>query len=136
MRANFQDSHSRHWEDAEILFDAGRLANADHMYGIAAECGLKALMAVWGMGYDDSRDMPSDQADRKHADGIWQRYGQYLQGPQAGDYQLSNNPFDDWSIHQRYWPRSCFKRETVSRHRRGAEEVREVFKKAERDGWL
>jgi hypothetical protein len=36
----------RHWRDAELLSsqDPKRLANADHLYGLAAECGLKALI--------------------------------------------------------------------------------------------
>ena len=136
MGADFQDAHGRHWEDAESLFESERFANADHLYGLAAECGLKALMVAWGMGYNYAHDKPSDPSDRQHANGIWQRYGQYLQGPQASDYQLSTNPFNDWRIEQRYWPRSCIERDTVNRHRHGAEEVREVVQQARRDGWL
>jgi hypothetical protein len=40
MNADFLDAHYRHWQDAELLFGRGRLANADHLYGLAAECGL------------------------------------------------------------------------------------------------
>jgi len=42
---DFLDAHERHWEDAELLFGNRRWANADHLYGLAAECGLKALWA-------------------------------------------------------------------------------------------
>jgi len=44
MTADFLDAHERHWTDAEILFAQGRFANADHLYGLSAECGLKWLM--------------------------------------------------------------------------------------------
>ena len=45
MKADFLDAHQRHWDDAEHLLQAQRWANADHLYGFAAECGLKAVVA-------------------------------------------------------------------------------------------
>ncbi|WHF34964.1 hypothetical protein [Aeromonas salmonicida] len=47
MQADFLDAHARHWDDAESLLQAQRWANADHLYGMAAECGLKQLMRVF-----------------------------------------------------------------------------------------
>lgn len=49
MKTDFHDAHERHWDDAERLFEAQRWANADHLYGVAAECGLKWLMVHFGM---------------------------------------------------------------------------------------
>ena len=46
----------RHWEDAELLFSEKRLANADHLYGFSAECGLKAVMEALGMGGRSERE--------------------------------------------------------------------------------
>ena len=46
---DFVDSHRRHWQDAELLFDQSRWANADQLYGFSAECGLKAVMKALGM---------------------------------------------------------------------------------------
>ena len=40
--ADFGDAHSRHREDAELLFREQRWANADHLYGLSAECGLNS----------------------------------------------------------------------------------------------
>lgn len=54
MVTDFMDAHHRHWEDAELLFNASRWANADHHYGMVAECGLKRLMIVFGMGDRES----------------------------------------------------------------------------------
>ena len=31
MKADFLDAHNRHWKDAELLFNAKRWANADHL---------------------------------------------------------------------------------------------------------
>ncbi|MFP4147299.1 MAG: SAM-dependent methyltransferase, partial [Halorhodospira sp.] len=111
--------------------------NADHLYGLAAECGLKTLMYAWGMQYDNQKDKPVDRDDRQHADGIWQRYEHYRQGQAAAHYQLSApTPFADWGIHQRYWSHRCFDTPTVEKHRQGAEEVREVLRQARWEGWL
>jgi len=41
MSIDFLDPHDRHWEDGERLFGVSRWANADHLYGLSAECGLK-----------------------------------------------------------------------------------------------
>ena len=43
--ADFSNAHNRHWQDAELLFCDRRWANADHLYGFSAECGLKAVAA-------------------------------------------------------------------------------------------
>ena len=83
MQADFLDAHARHWDDAEILLQAQRWANADHLYGIAAECGLKKLMLVFGMPYDTVKDRPSDRMDQVHANGVWTRFQSYSNGHRA-----------------------------------------------------
>lgn len=42
---DFQDAAKRHLDDAELLFahNSSRLANASHLFGISAECSLKAI---------------------------------------------------------------------------------------------
>ena len=47
--ADFHDAHLRHWQDAELLFRHDRWANADQLYGLSAECGLKAVMRLLEM---------------------------------------------------------------------------------------
>lgn len=44
LTEHFRDAMDRHWQDAELLHRKERLANADHLYGLSAECGLKALL--------------------------------------------------------------------------------------------
>ncbi len=69
MQTDFLDAHERHWEDAELLFAQSRWANADHLYGLAAECGLKRLMIVFRMpvAADGGPQLPHD---RVHADRV------------------------------------------------------------------
>lgn len=84
MQADYLDAHDRHWDDAERLFQAQRWANADHLYGMAAECGLKRLMQAFGMPYDTARNRPSQKADREHVNGTWARFESYRSGHQLG----------------------------------------------------
>jgi hypothetical protein len=41
MNTDFLDAHERHHDDADHLHANARHANADHLYGVSAECGLK-----------------------------------------------------------------------------------------------
>ncbi|MDA8229739.1 MAG: SAM-dependent methyltransferase [Magnetospirillum sp.] len=137
MNADFLDAHDRHWHDAERLFADARLANADHLYGLAAECGLKRLMQAFGMRMDN-KGKPGERSDRDHADKIWCRYETYRSGHRHGpSYSLpGENPFDDWDVSQRYANRSEFALERAARHRSGAKIVRELIAKAQKDGLL
>lgn len=44
MPVDFRDAADRHFTDAGLLSQARRLANADHLYGVAAECGYLNLV--------------------------------------------------------------------------------------------
>jgi hypothetical protein len=112
---DYLDAMERHWLDAELLFHLTppSLANADQLYGLSAECGLKALMRKWGMQLDHN-NVPAHPLDRKHADLIWDRYTR------------RPRPFDDWSIHHRYASRSYFQQTVVEGHMRGASIVKKL----------
>ncbi len=96
MQADFLDAHERHWYDADRLFSAGRYANADHLFGMAAECGLKRLMMKFGMMVS-TEGKPKERDDREHVDKIWARFESYRSGSVEGrDYGLPTpNPFDN-----------------------------------------
>ena len=138
MRTDYRDAHYRHWLDAELLTENNRLANADHLYGVAAECGLKRLMQEFGMPFDPDKDKPQKRKDREHIDRIWDRYETYRSGHLHGaSYGLPiRNPFGDWHVAQRYANRSEFNRERVARHRNGAEFVWRLIRQAERVGLI
>jgi len=138
MQSDFLDAHERHWEDAEMLHDRDRLANADHLYGISAECGLKRLMLAFGMPFDPQRNRPETREDRRHIDNIWHRYDAYRSGHyRATRYVLSEStPFADWNSSQRYAHRSNFDQARVQKHREGAAEVREMVRKARLEGLI
>ncbi|PJX13508.1 SAM-dependent methyltransferase [Halomonas sp. 141] len=138
MQSDFLDAHNRHWQDAEQLFEAGRWANADHLFGMAAECGLKRLMLAFGMEFDTDKNRPEQGQDRRHADGIWTRYEAYRSGHHQGAcYGLSaDNPFQDWEVSQRYANQSHFDQAHVEPHRSGAEQVRQRIRRAQQEGLI
>ena len=49
MPIDFCDAAQRHWEDAGYLLADARPANADQLFGLSAECALKAIMLALGM---------------------------------------------------------------------------------------
>jgi hypothetical protein len=138
MRADFLDAHERHFRDAEYLFLDQRFANADHLYGMAAECGLKQLMLIFGMPFDYIKDMPGQSIDRVHVNEIWIRFESYRCGHYQGTgYVLpQHNPFDDWNVSQRYAHQSNFDAALATAHQEGATLVSDLVKKAMLEGLL
>lgn len=138
MQADFLDAHERHWKDAETLFAQGRFANADQLYGIAAECGLKRLMVRFGMVINPTTGSPVDSKDWKHANNIWSRFEGYRSGKVEGvDYGLpTSNPFGNWDVSDRYSHQSNFSQASVQIHQAGAAAICELIKKAQREGLL
>ncbi|QOL16551.1 SAM-dependent methyltransferase [Dickeya dianthicola] len=136
MTTDFEDACERHWRDAETLFHLERWANADHLYGFSAECGLKKLMLAFGMPLDTKGDKPSNPKDKQHIKTIWSRYDAYRSGRYPGtEYLLSSqNPFDDWDTSQRYNNQQQFTQTEAEKHRNGAEQVKNILKQAKTDG--
>jgi hypothetical protein len=134
---DYLDAMERHWLDAEQLFHPplSRLANADQLYGLSAECGLKALMMKWGMTLNLNY-APALGSDRKHADEIWDRYETYRQGRSSSLALPGTRYFDDWSIHHRYASRSHFQQTVVGDHRQGAAIVKQLVAQAHIEGVL
>jgi len=135
MITDFLDAHHRHLNDADSLFNASRLANADHLYGMAAECGLKRLMMAFGMQIGSTGD-PKQEKDKQHADKVWVRYETYRSGHVQGlQYGLpSTFPFDDWKASQRYEKEERFYYARVEPHHSAAHAVHALLKSAERAG--
>lgn len=138
MNLDFLDAHDRHLNDADQLFKAQRWANADHLYGMAAECGLKQLMIKFGMDFNYEKWKPVDQNDVKHADQLWDRYDAYRSGHQQGiHYALPpSNPFQNWNVAQRYAHQSHFDENYLLPHQNGANAVSALIKKAKEEGLL
>ncbi|MEW6037989.1 MAG: SAM-dependent methyltransferase [Pseudomonadota bacterium] len=138
MNEDFLDAHKRHWDDAELLFQAQRWANADHLYGMAAECGLKALMEKLSPqgALDPKQDYVHIMEDKK-PNNAWSRYQSYLSGSRAIMLSLpQTNPFSDWLASQRYAHQANFDQARAQSHRAGAKDVCERIKIAQLGGLL
>ena len=138
MRADFLNAHQRHWVDAEHLLQAQRWANADHLYGMAAECGLKQLMLAFGMNVNPATGSPVDNKDWKHANNIWTRFESYRSGHAQGTgYALPpSNPFATWDVADRYAHQANFDQARAQGHQAGAQMMRDLIAKAQREGLL
>ena len=137
MNEDFLDAHMRHWTDAELLYAAKRWANADHLYGISAECGLKGLTETFKNG-------PLAGKERRHImeankpETAWDVFETYRSGHAQGTKFLlpSINPFNDWDVGQRYANQNHFNQARVDAHRLGAEQVGALVKRADAEGLL
>jgi hypothetical protein len=139
MQADLHDAHFRHLEDAHLLYGQARLANADQLYGLSAECGLKAVMKALSPNFwDPLNDMPTDKKYKRHINDLWERYETYRQGlPVVPQLLLAAaNPFDNWDISDRYANRVLFAQLYVDQHKDGAQLVHELIKKAQLEGLL
>lgn len=138
MNSDFLDAHHRHLRDADSLLSASRLANADHLYGMAAECGLKRLMIAFGMQTDAAGAPVNRKTDWIHAEKVWQRYEAYQSGHADGaQYGLPlENPFSEWKAEQRYAAESHFTLTLVQPHKQAAHLIHQLVEKAKKaKGW-
>ncbi|HRE88276.1 MAG TPA: SAM-dependent methyltransferase [Myxococcota bacterium] len=131
---DFLDSHQRHLTDAEHLYALQRYANADHLYGLSAECGLKRLMQAFGMPLDSDGLPPGP--DKKHINKLWPRYEAYRSGMVPGTrFGLAQDPFTDWQIEQRYEHQGRFTTAVVDPHRQGAADIATLIRDARAAGY-
>ena len=122
--SDFADAHERHWQDAELLFEHHRWANADQLYGMSAECGLKAVMQELGMPLDDTGR--PEREYRKHVNELWLVFQDFASGRDGARYLKmlpSGNPFANWAIDDRYGKSDDFRPTEVVPHREATEQI-------------
>lgn len=133
--ADFFDAHRRHWEDAELLFEHRRWANSDQLYGFSAECGLKAVMKIWGMSVDEE-GKPKDTEYRQHVQDLWKEFVTFPRKREENRTLAllpAGEPFAGWSHHDRYAHRGPFREEEVRRHREAARQIGAMVNRAIED---
>ena len=136
MQTDFYNAFSRHWNDAEYLYEDSRWANSDQLYAYSAECGLKCLMLLFGMYVNPATGVP-DKKDKLHIDEIWSRYETYRAGIGVSGYFIpAVNPFDNWNNNQRYAHEAHFDQARVDPHRDGVKEVKKLLNQAILEGRL
>jgi hypothetical protein len=119
------------------LFSDDRWANADHLFGLSAECALKAVMRALGMTlHPDGR--PSSTQHRVHINVLWEEFITFADTRGGERYSVilreESNPFQDWDISQRYAHRSGIPCEIVQKHQKAADMTRKVLQSAVLNG--
>lgn len=115
---NFADAAGRHWLDAQLLERETRYQNADQLYGIAAECALKAALITATSNRDENSGLRKDY--KTHIDVLWDRIGpsafpRHL--PSLQPLLKMENPFSDWGVEQRYWENGTVDPATLDKHK-------------------
>ncbi len=145
---SYFESARRHFHDAGVLLGGSRSANAGQLFGIAAECGIKAILVASRVpvGTDGSLDRPpgvKGKGFKEH----WPQLRQALtdlaaaipDGRTATTY-LSLIPnlthFSDWLIEHRYWRDGALPLTSVARWQAAATEVMAALDQAKEDGRL
>lgn len=98
MVEKYDSAAVRHYEDAELLRDSGRLDNAGHLVGFAAECAIKHGISTFNSG------LPSPYG---HLPKFLRVAVTHLKGrgrnPNSALFEIvKGNIFSDWNVDQRY----------------------------------
>lgn len=120
MKTNFKNAYFRHQKDADDLFANKRYANADHLYGLAAECALKAVMIGLDSSLVDKNGDLLNQGDKIHINKLWQYFRLFAQNRTASPYLAClprENPFSKWSVNSRYANEKCFIKNNTLPHK-------------------
>ena len=131
MKIDFYDAYKRHIRDGALLAENKSWANADHLYGLAAECALKALLIKSGISSTESGDI-NQKRFRKHIDQLWKEYYSFML------YKIydipEDNPFQNWKIDQRYAHSEYITEYIVKTHIDAVTKINNIIKQAELDG--
>ena len=137
MPTDFRDAAERHWQDACHLHASSRIANADHLYGLSAECALKAVMQGLGMRLHPG-GLPHEKQHQVHVNKLWEEFAAFVSGRGGerflGGLDTTRNPFADWDAGQRYHHRTDILPGVVEKHRSGAHSAKVALDAAVLDG--
>jgi hypothetical protein len=107
MRTDYVVAARRHIQDAHLLQDKGRLANAGQLFGICVECGLKSLLVRGGAPVNADGDLLPPY--KKHLPQLNMLINGLLTLPdgRAASVLQSRLPnlssLAHWTIDHRYW---------------------------------
>jgi hypothetical protein len=123
MPEDYTAAATRHFRDATLLEGRRCVANADHLFGLAAECAIKRALVEFP-GFLAAGRLAL--AYHKHVDYLWDSvpvHGIQRRYPSLVVLLKGWRPFDDWSADQRYGPDGVVTGEAIGRHRRAAARI-------------
>jgi hypothetical protein len=137
MNTDYLDAAKRHMADAESLKPSS-WANADHLFGVAAECALKQVMVSLKMAIHPDGN-PKDWGHKVHMPSLWPAFQSFAQGRLASRYLQPLSPdnlFSRWSIEQRYSNRASIPKSQVDDHHIAGTQCMAALEMAFLDGGL
>ena len=117
---DYQNASGRHLQDAELLFAQApkRLANASHLFGLSAECSLKAI----AQKFEPSAKFGGSKG---HIPGLFSElqnvFPRIGSNPNLVRHIASIQPqFANWNVAQRYALQTTFAQGTVADEQTGS----------------
>jgi hypothetical protein len=145
MPTSYKDSARRHVSDAEYLWISGsqpRFPNASQLFGMSAECALKAVLI--GLGLPTKPDGGVDDHKKYgHLPRLWNEFATYAAGQLGGRYAglLPGSvgaalPFSSWDVSDRYATDSSLapRNAEFTNHRSAARDCIALLELAIQDG--
>lgn len=139
----FHKAARRHYWDAKLLFDHGRLANASQLYGFCAECGIKELLIRNGLPTDPATGDILEKKMRVFKQHVHVLVGKinlvnnFLQGRNGAKYltMISKiNNFLDWHTNHRYYDETHLPTASFPGYQDAAQEIMAMLDQAVLDG--
>lgn len=142
-RVNYAQSARRHFADAEWLLQSERAGNAGHLFGFAAESGIKALLIACGVPADADGGIPRKHPFREHVSVLADRLvtdGHLVPDGRFGSVYMamlgSRGNFKDWCVDHRYWADAALPAASLAGWRVAAAEIMTMLDRASQDGVL
>lgn len=121
---DYQNASERHLDDAELLFiqNPSRIANASHLFGVSAECSIKAIAK-------NTHPTADFRGRNGHIPQLFAELTNVAPGV-SGNAALVRgidairSYFSSWKVEQRYHTQSGFVGATVAQEQIGAHQAR------------
>lgn len=144
QRSHFAAAGRRHLVDGQHLHSRGRLATADHLAGLAAECVLKAILlqflgATMGPIRPKTRDPSGTSVDYGHLPKIWDEVALHANGRAGAQFVALlavPNPYSDWDISDRYCDGNAITSTATQKHLQAAVDLGNAYQRAILSGAL
>lgn len=120
---NYTDAALRHWQDANILEEKRSLENADHLFGLAAECAIKSVLIKFPSFINDGK---LNVYYKQHINILWGRVNHqsyHRAYPKLAAFLKGSHDFDDWDVEQRYFSNGHLTAERLAIHKEATRRV-------------
>lgn len=136
---DFGEASERHLTDAKLLETQKRVANAGHLFGLSAECGIKVLLIALGHPTKQNGDLVHTHGFREHVNKLASAQAQlktFVNGRSGAKYLAmlpSIGNFADWDVGHRYFAQDKIPNLLAQWHA-AAQEVGLMIQSAKLDG--